>query len=285
MLYKKKFLIIKPIGGLGNQIFQFCFAVLISKITSRILVVDNSRFVLYKKFKPYLEQIVNNNYQNCFSKKFFLINFFSNFKIISKHCYDKNIFNITSGDIAQIVKDNNQFLILDGYWQSFKLLDQLSPQKFLEIFNDMFSKKVKKKSQDICMHIRRGDYYNDRDVLKTHGILELSYFSNAMIRFEKKLNDNVFFYIFSDDIEFCKKLVFLQNRKNVKFFESSNEVSTFLEMSNYENYIISNSTYSLLAAYFSARKYGFINITMPDQWVAKVKTNSTELVSKYFNLV
>jgi hypothetical protein len=283
---KKKFIIIKIIGGLGNQIFQFCFAVIISKMTSRTLVVNNSRYFLSKKIKAYLKQITNSRYKNSFSKKFFFINFISNFKIFTTNYLDKNYFNITKNEINLIVKNKKKVLLLEGYWQSFKFLDQLNSKNFLEIFNKKFTKNDKKKnSKEICVHIRRGDYYNDSKVKEIHGILKFCYFSNAILRFEKKFNDNVNLIIFSDDIDFCKRLNFLQNKKNVEFFQSSDELLTFSEMSNYKNYIISNSTYSLLAAYFSARKYGSINIAMPDQWVANVKTNSTQLISKYFNMV
>ena len=286
MLSKKKFLITRPIGGIGNQIFQFFFSALISQITSRELVIYNSRFILFKKSKPYLYNIVSKKYKNTFKKNYSLLNFFLSFKFFAKYYYDQDIFNIPDILTKNIKNDCSKYLVIDGYWQSFKLLDKLTSKEFFKFLSpSFFCNGSKKKYNDICVHIRRGDYYNDKKVKKIHGILKFNYFINSMNMFKKKFGDKVNFFIFSDDIQFCKNLYFLKNRRNISFFDSSDDLLNFKEMSKFQNYILSNSTFGLLSAYISARKKGNINISIPDKWMKNIKTNSTELVSQYFTLI
>ena len=284
MFFKEKFLVIKTIGGLGNQIFQFCFGMIMSKLSSRVLVIDESSFLVYKKFRPLLNEILNDKYTNKFNKNNYLIKLCTNLKIFVKIFQDKNFYNVFKKDIDYLIESKSNILVLDGYWQTFKLLDELKPEYFLDFFSKKLSKEFKKKETLVCMHIRRGDYYNDSKIRNVHGILSISYFEDAIKKFESKFNNELSYHIYSDDLDFCKKIDFFK-KKNVYFIENDNELENFSEMSNYNNYILSNSTFGLLAAYISARKKGCVNIILPCEWVKNTKVEKTELISKYFDLI
>ena len=285
MFFKEKFLVIKTIGGLGNQIFQFCFGIIISKLSSRVLVIDETSFLVYNKFRPLLKEILNDKYTNKFNKNNYLIKLCARLKIFAKVFQDKNFYNVLKKDIDYLTESKSLILVLDGYWQTFKLLDELKSEDFLDFFSKKLSKDLKKKETSVCMHIRRGDYYNDTKIKNIHGILGTSYFEDAIKKFESKFNNDLSYYIYSDDIEFCKKINYLKNKKNIYFIETGSEVENFAEMSNYNNYILSNSTFGLFAAYISARKKGCVNTILPCEWIKNTKTNQTGLISNYFRLI
>jgi len=108
------------------------------------------------------------------------------------------------------------------------------------------------------IHIRRGDYLN----LYSHNICNNDFYIKAM-SYIKNIDKNAIFYVFSDDIEYCKKQDFL---KNEIFIENVDEVTSLLIMKNCrKGGICCNSTYSWWGGYLNDNKEKIL--VMPKKWL------------------
>jgi hypothetical protein len=153
---------------------------------------------------------------------------------------------------------------LRGYFQSYKyfqhcqytILDYLTPTQDV------------KQLDGVCgIHVRRGDY------LSLHGcyeILDLNYYQKAMdeIKAEKYL-------IFSDDIEYCKK-IFIGDK--FIFSENSDVYNDLSLMSKAcEHLIIANSSLSWWGAYLNNNFNK--KIICPAKWFGpKLQHNTKDLL-------
>lgn len=101
-----------------------------------------------------------------------------------------------------------------------------------------------KKEQSVSIHIRRGDLLK----LKNSFILQKEYYIKA-INYLDKILKKPSYYIFSDDIEWCKKnFRFLKNKKFIKNLSPSEDLEL---MRSCKHNILANSTFSWWAGYLN----------------------------------
>lgn len=111
----------------------------------------------------------------------------------------------------------------------------------------------------VGVHVRRGDYLN----LVSDGyiVLDNDYYKSAMRLMLQKLN-NCKFFVFSDDIQWCKS-----NLNNpdfeIEFIENQSALEDYFCLLTIKNLIISNSTFSWTAAYFNKN---IDNVIAPKKW-------------------
>lgn len=152
--------------------------------------------------------------------------------------FDENLFN-------SFPDDTN----LMGYLQSEKYFSHIKE----DVLNDFeFLDKIQKQSNEflkqyegktkVSVHLRRTDYVQHAHI---HVPPSLNYYSNAMNMFE-----DVTFFVFSDDIEWCKQQTIFDN-KNVVFPEINDKYIDFCVMSMCDHNIIANSSYSWWASYLN----------------------------------
>lgn len=91
------------------------------------------------------------------------------------------------------------------------------------------------------IHVRLGDFLKNPTY---HFNLPLSYFFNSI----EKLNSNLPYLIFSDDIEICKQHF---KGNNYIFIENNKDYIDLLLMSHGQNYILSNSTFGWWGAWMN----------------------------------
>tara|TARA_B100000242_G_scaffold294350_1_gene276632 strand:- start:3223 stop:4017 length:795 start_codon:yes stop_codon:yes gene_type:complete len=177
--------------------------------------------------------------------------FISNDKIFQLF-NDKN-FNINH------LKKKNYFI---GHWQNLEIIKNNKKKIEESISNNTLLKKAlnnEKYKDTTLIHVRRGDY------LKFNEELPISYYEKS-IELIKHKSKNTKFMVYTDDIAWCKK----QNIFKIvaDFFTSTDSpqdtVQTFSSMLQNKNFIIANSTFSLLAATLGKKKNSII--TYPDPW-------------------
>ena len=108
------------------------------------------------------------------------------------------------------------------------------------------------------LHVRRTDYLNMKEELN------IDYYEKAL--YEANQNIKNFYYdVFTDDREWVTKNNLFSSAKNIHSLSSSAEdtLTTFSEMLKYENYIISNSTFSLIPAILSKNKNKVVYAPIP----------------------
>jgi hypothetical protein len=143
---------------------------------------------------------------------------------------------------------------MKGYFQSYKYFDEFR-NSILYYFRPVME-FPEVDSNAVAVHVRRGDYLKLPDI---HPVLPLSYYYNCFTQFRSATP----MYIFSDDIEWCKEN-FPKRFPNwgYCFVAPSNDITDLLYMSQFKNFIISNSSYSWWAAYLSKSE----NVFAPDIW-------------------
>lgn len=139
-------------------------------------------------------------------------------------------------------------LVLSGYFQSYRFWGEyLSQIKKLLGFNCKT-----KHAYTVAIHQRRGDYLNYPTI---HPVTTIQYLHEAIARVIKITGDFHWeFKFYSDDIEWCKEAVFgsLKDlRLQFEFSEGKTEEEDFRDMIGCRHFIISNSSFSLLAAILS----------------------------------
>jgi hypothetical protein len=157
-------------------------------------------------------------------------------------------------DIAEIIKDD------------FKLKTQLT-SKIKELMNTI------KRENSLCMHVRRGDYVND----KNFEVVNNEYYDNALNYISKKTKiDKI--YVFSDDIKWCKENIKFENPTMFVGEEYSGIKAEghHVLMRSCKNFIIPNSTYSWWAAWLSDRKDKIVIV--PKKWFPDESIHSKKCI-------
>lgn len=107
-------------------------------------------------------------------------------------------------------------------------------------------------SNSIAIHFRRGDYLDKKNHNHFGKVCTDEYYNNAIHFMEEKIK-NPIYYIFSDDIEWCR--IFMKNKKCVfvDWNTSDDSWKDMFLMSQFKNLIIPNSTFSWWAAFLGRK--------------------------------
>jgi hypothetical protein len=132
--------------------------------------------------------------------------------------------------------------------------------------NDYLTLKLQ---QEICsktsisVHIRRGDYLNNKIVDVFGRICDLEYYQRA-IEYIKSNVENPFFYVFSDDKEWIKANLSFPNSQIVDFNHGKDSWKDMYLMSLCKHNINANSTFSWWAAWLNNNEHKII--VVPEQF-------------------
>ena len=263
--------IVKIYGGLGNQLFQYAFAIYLSKISNNKISLDINEYRYVKHHSGcQLNKllVVNFPFLNIFQHlKFKVFKFLNSYSNIYLKQNDYSANKIPSHDKIQMVK------YFEGYWQNLTMVNSVLEELIsAKKTNNFTSHDIK--DDFVAIHVRRGDYLNNEKMYSN--ICNKKYYENAIKYFELNFRKPKFF-IFSDDINWCKlNLTFIKNYEFVDYNTSA--IEDFNMMSEFRNKIISNSTFSWWAAVLNPdNKYiiaprvwnNFIeyNDLIPETWI------------------
>jgi len=254
MLKKKALVIIK--GGLGNQLFQICTCNHL-KAQGFDVYVDTSFFFNDESRKDNTKRdleipIENLNFK--MANKLFVNILYKLLKFKFLSTYQRG---------HKYNYENLKYLnIFDGYWQNTNNLEFSIEfiKDYLSIYPDFKLNLNKEKIEgSTLLHVRRKDYLNLSQELS------LEYYSDALNLATSEIK-NFNFDIFTDDPEWVKENKLFKNANRIYDEDSfkGSAVKNFIQMIIYENFIISNSSYSFLAAFIGQSKNS--KIYKPSPW-------------------
>lgn len=265
-------IIIKLIGGLGNQLFQYSLGKKLSIKNNDMLKLDLSDFT---KDNPRSYSLGHFNIIENFAtdkdvnkiKKTGALKVFDKLKSY----YKRPVIKYKGYDFdPNILKLSGSFY-LDGYWQSEKyfkdieniIIKEIAPK---EPLSDKYTALIDniKTGNSISVHIRRGDYITNKKFSKVYNLLDEKYYQRAVKFIAEKIIDPQFF-IFSDNIEWVKQNLNIPYPKI--FVSSANETKDYEElilMSLCRHNIIANSSFSWWGAWLN-QNHSKIVIS-PDKW-------------------
>jgi hypothetical protein len=274
-------------GGLGNQMFQFASSYAIAKKNNALLVLDiaqfdssdrdHAKYVLSKfgikndavKITSGLSWRLVRKLGVIFKIPYiFSLRLNGFFKIVVE---DSMLFqdNITAFSNCNIFITNSQ-LQSPKYFHHIK--DEIN--SIFRFSNELKTRKLKRKSKVLSIHIRRGDYENPDCSMC---LLDKSYYINSYKYIISHFESVNWVYIFTDDVEWVKKNMqdLFDICENIFIIEEVFvNISAFESMSIMANCnlsIISNSTFSWWGAYLGKEKEVVI---APSKWFIDNRTHN-----------
>lgn len=288
--------VIRFMGGLGNQMFQYALLKALEN-RGRDVVASLGFYSLHPELRQYeIEEVFCNTRMNTEIDEKFLPayrrwcsdrdkqNKISKEKKDLSNCYFWKETEEQYGNYQEGVFETNE-CVFTGYWQSYKYFVDIrnllvhdfafkeGEDKLKYIIN-----KIKSGNNYVSIHIRRGDYLNSPEVYG--GICNIQYY-NLAIKYIMEVEDNPIFVFVSDDIAWVK-----QNFVNLKaIYVDPNDFDRYKSwydmkiMTVCKYNIIANSTFSWWGAWLNQRDdklviapkkwsnvYSFNDIC-PDKWV------------------
>jgi hypothetical protein len=233
--------IVKLIGGLGNQLFQYAVGRQLAEVHKTELLLDVTEFETYDLHKYALFGLRLK--ENFASKK----------QIEDLPIYKEKHFHYNP-DFRNIPND----VILKGYWQTEKyfidieaiIREECSLKKAAEGKDKEVLQKIEVMNS-ISLHIRRGDYVTNTYESQILVSKDLEYYNRCVEYIVERLPD-CHFFIFSDDSVWVKENLSL---KYPATFVDHNDASTNYEdlrlMSFCKHNIICNSSFSWWGAWLN----------------------------------
>ncbi len=248
MTNKNRYSVVYLMGGFGNQLFQLCFANNLRK-RGHIVSIDSTNYTLPNDGEISKREIIipvkDFEFKSEPNKGF---NFYSNLSKYRNNSFKNyRIFPFKKfNDVNYDERKEGKYNFYVGYWQNTKLISENKDFLFKnlsknKIINEGLISKPKK--NETMLHIRREDYLIMKEELK------IDYYEKAIKEARKEIPE--FEYnIFTDDIDWVKKHELFNSAKNVYYSSNSkiDTIKTFSKMLEHNNFIISNSTFSLIPA-------------------------------------
>lgn len=255
---------IKLQGGLGNQMFQYAFALVYSNLNKEDICFDTSFFLDSGKYIQRPMSISKFNTSKLKTGNFNpdVISKFRNL-LLSKIDSDRKIRFIRSNFSKSFLSYCDDYYQSPKYFEKFRhiLIPEFSLRKEEETDKYLdLKRKIQNSPKPLIIHARRGDYLKHAD---TYVILERDYYLRALDELNIKDPD---VFIFSDDPEWIESIVGNLNYINI----SSIGLPDYLEFSlmTFGRYfIIPNSTFSWWAAWISETKNK--KVIAPKKWFVK----------------
>lgn len=270
-------IIVTLMGGMGNQMFQYALGRSLSIKYNTELKIDlsflnrrdmGSGFV-YRDYDLDLFRVVED----------FNVN--PNGNVMRA---DEPYFHYSEdmmSAISQILPMTN--LQLNGYWQTpkyFKDIENIIRLDFqfkdkVENSEDSSIREMYnliKNTNSVMINVRRADYLNSN----FHGVMGNDFIMNGVDIIKSKV-ENTHFFIFSDDIEWCKENIKLDNMTLVDHNYKGHKFGYYLQlMTTCRHFIIPNSTFAWWAAWLNNSPEKIV--IAPKQWFTDSNINTNDII-------
>jgi len=289
-------IIINLKGGLGNQMFQYALGYCLSKIKNVPIYLD-LRLMEEHKIKPSPRNVPRDFDLDIFGIKkkeankldlIKTIQFSSSYRLrkyLSIILDKLNLFVFYEKKRTynyRVLNNNFKNIYLDGLWQNEKYFKNFRKDilnlyhfnviKYKEI-NIHFLKKINF-SESVCLNVRRTDFINNPE----HNVVNIEYYKNAISKLKNIIGKNFKVFVFSDDLDWCKKnFDFIENKEFVDHKYAGYKFYDYLYlMSCFKNFIIPNSSFAWWACWLS--RHNDKIILTPEKWSGLVDESLIEII-------
>lgn len=271
--------IVKILGGLGNQMFQYALYLALKKqFPNERVAIDISCFNGYPLHNGFeIDNIFSLNSDIATWKEVAKLAYpYPNYRCwqIGKHllpkrktmCIEKNSLMFDDTVLSQ---PGDRYY--DGYWQHEKYFSFAKEQIYSAFIfpppEDVRNRELMAHvttSNSVAVHIRRGDYVN-HPYFK--GICDVDYYKRAIAYMEEFINPELY-CVFSNDIAWCKdELGDSLPKNNTIYVNWNNGHKSYIDMqimSNCKHIIIANSSFSWWGAWLNQNKHKVV--VAPSKW-------------------
>lgn len=252
----KRIIIFK--GGLGNQIFQYGMYTYQRYVKRRDVGYmyresDHNGFELDKYFDVELKKV----------GAFYKLLYWLVWRLNKYGILKRFIFFERGGR-----PEANDDIFVNGYWGNKQYF--MHPYMKLDYKPLPLSERNQRvadlltSTQSVAIHVRRGDYLlpQNKALFNTLGV---DYYRQAIQTCQDRLGTNVRFFFFSDDIEWVKANLPVEQAEYIDWNKGNDSICDMRLMSMASAVVIANSTFSFWAAMLSKRAQLVIG---PVHWYA-----------------
>lgn len=290
-------IVVKLIGGLGNQMFQYAAGFVLAQKYKVSLKMD-VQFLL-DRIKRYYRHTHRDYAMDVFSISGEIASHDDISKFVyprrgNKYIYqvlkrlygERSVYKEDSLETDKAFFDIPDNAYLDGYWQNYKYIvgsERCLKKEF--VFKDSLPdshKLIAERMQlkrSVCVVVRRGDYVGH----PTLDIIDAAFYAKAMSFLSSRMEDLLFF-VFSDDIGWCKENIGCQGC-DIFFVDqkyTGPKAGYYLQlMSLCKHYIVPNSTYAWWGAWLGSYRDKVVvtsgvwykgqkeerNSILPNEWI------------------
>ncbi|MGC9366458.1 MAG: alpha-1,2-fucosyltransferase [bacterium] len=271
-------IIIRLMGGLGNQMFQYSLGKNLSIKNNTVLKIDKSWFDQESnQFRKYELDIFAISAASASPQEISTLKYKRGIrgrlkKITDRYCpYYRRSWVKQQGmyfDLNILKAGDNSYI--DGYWQSEKYFKEIK-NELLEEFKltgeldeanrQMLDKIFKVNSAGI--HIRRGDYVKNKKTNEFHGTCSIDYYNEAVRIINNEISQ-VHWFVFSDEINWAKINLKLPGETTFVDINNDKNYGDLILMSKCKHQIIANSSFSWWAAWLNNYKQKIV--IAPRKW-------------------
>ena len=287
--------VIRLVGGLGNQMFQYAAALGLTMRQDRALKMDVSAFAAYKNrsyqldclkvpqdlytgaplFQPASSSIAARLIRRI-KRDVFKVNALHKGVYCEPHFhFDPAFFKLSGAGI-----------LLSGYFQSPRyfesvaqlLRERLQPAQPLSATAADWAAKIAASPCSVSLHVRRGDYLQAPHSA-VHDALDRNYYDRAVNLVQRLAGERIEFFLFSDDPDFiADAFAGLPSAHVVSSDPGASWEDMFL-MARCRHNIIANSSYSWWGAWLNPAKDK--RVIAPARWFTPDKLAACNVLDIY----
>ncbi|MCX5804262.1 MAG: alpha-1,2-fucosyltransferase [Proteobacteria bacterium] len=282
-------IIVKLIGGLGNQMFQYAMARSLADHYDVSLKLDIADFEHYT-LRRY--ELVDFNIRAEVASKQDINTFNISTKRnslsqrIKRHfvpLVSKTVFRETSFAYNERVLSVMPPVYLDGYWQTERYFshNSVAIRRDFTLHEQLDVKNVEMQAQieavnAVSLHVRRGDYVNDPHTNYSHGVCSLDYYHDA-VKYIVERVAQLHLFVFSDDHEWAQgNLNFQYPATFVNHNSNKRGIFDMLLMQHCQHHIIANSSFSWWGAWLNPSPHKIV--VAPRRWFNKASHDTRDLI-------
>lgn len=290
--------IVRVLGGLGNQMFQYGLGRAIAHRTGASLLLDTSVIEHAPQGTPRSYDLDIFKLEPTFATRADVSRYHSHGAGLAGKIAHRLRGASAASEILHQYKFGFQPAILDlrpplyitGYWQSYRYLTGIEEGLRRDFeFRDALPASAVDHAQAIsragavCLHVRRGDYL-DPKYADFIGPSDIEYYHRAVARV-RQIVDQPEFFIFSDDLGWCRaNFDWLEG--SARFVEYATPPSCKVHgsdlqlMTRAEYFIVANSTFSWWAAWLAGKRAKLV--IAPKEWFKLPELTIDDLIPDHW---
>ncbi|CAK0769444.1 alpha-1, 2-mannosyltransferase/rhamnosyltransferase [Gammaproteobacteria bacterium] len=267
-------IIVKLMGGLGNQMFQFAAGLSLARKHAVRLKLDIS--------------FLNDKTARGFTQRDYSLDAF----YLVPEC--ETILSLDASSVPPVRYVEKDFRFdpaffylpvnthLEGYWQSPKYFESIKAELLgafglrtgLPPAREALANKIRLDTS-ICVHVRRGDMVHNAITHAFHGSCGLGYYQAACTLLARRFPD-AHFYIFSDEPDWCRSVDLVNGNSCTIVSDGRSPAEDLYLMGLCRHFVIANSSLSWWAAYLGEHEHKFV--IAPAPWFDNLSTDTSDLI-------
>jgi len=288
-------IIVRLIGGLGNQMFQYALGRNLARINKTTLKLDKTELELKplsgtpRSYNLQVFNIVENFASGEEIKKIRGSSSGRLFTVVTKMLKLRERSSVVSEKKDYVfdsrVLRSGDNVYIQGYWNNEKyfrdirkmILKDFTIKEPIDKTNETTLNQINN-TLSVSLHVRRGDYIKSKKTNQHHGTCGLGYYQNAINIIASKVK-NPSFFAFSDEIKWVKNN--LKTEYSIKYVDHNDDAHNYEDlrlMSACKHNIIANSSFSWWGAWLNPNQDKIV--IAPKKWLNDPSIDTSDVTPK-----